>query len=550
MRRRVLWPNRAEATAALLSAVLFAFAFPPFRLIVPAFVCLVPIAIATVRQADEGGTVQGAARIWFWFGFVGYGTNLYWIAVALSLWTNLAFAGYIAALLWLAPWVAGAGACLYAARRLTHWPLAVLLPIVWCALELVLNYLSDLSFPWLPLGLSLARFPMAVQLADLSGVRGVTLWIALTNGLIADAYLLRYQRRAMILRLAPIPVLAALVLAYGAWRMETTGIRPLAPIAIVQPNVSEREKLSGAPERPYMDALAEATRAELAASDPALVVWPEAALPGYLGAQHHFRDSLRALGSAEGTAILFGIVDYVFSDPNTYAYFNAAMLTDTLGRLGPTTLRAFANDAASRGHLAIAMKLRAQADASAGGPDYPPYHKHFLVPVVERVPFLNPDWFSGIDYFGGFGRGELRPPYALPFGKVGVLICYESVFLEHSRHFRRAGADVLINITNDAWFGRSTAPYQHHAHMILRAIENRVGVVRSANTGISGYIDPLGRVRAETELEVPAHATYMAETTDVRTLYVRLGDWIGLLSLLATAAAVLTCMVRSRRTGP
>ena len=547
MRGRVLWPNRAEATAALLSAALFSFAFPPFLFIVPAFVCLVPIAIATVRHADEGGTVQGAARVWFWFGFIGYGTNLYWIAVALSLWTNLAFAGYIASLLWLAPWVAGAGACLYAARKLTRWPLAVLLPVIWCALELVLNYLSDLSFPWLPLGLSLARFPMAAQLADLSGVRGVTFWIALTNGLLADAYLLRYQRRAMVMRLAPIPVLAALALAYGAWRMATTEMRPLAPIAIVQPNISEREKLSGRPERPYIDVLAEATRAELAVSDPALVVWPEASLSGYLGAQPHIRDSLRALGSAEGTAILFGMVDFVFSDPNTYAYFNAAILTDTLGRLGPTLLRAFADDAASRGHLAIAMDLRAQADASVGSPDYLPYHKRFLVPVVERVPFLNPEWFSGIEYFGGFGRGELRPPFQLPFGSIGVLICYESVFLTHARHFRRGGADLLINITNDAWFGRSTAPWQHHAHMILRAIENRVGVIRSANTGISGYIDPLGRVRAETELEVAAHATYLAETTDVRTLYVRLGDWIGLLCLLATAAATLTWIVRTRR---
>ena len=547
MRGRVLWPTRAEATAALLSAALFAFAFPPFKLIVPAFICLVPIAITTVRHADEGGTVQGAARTWFWFGLVGYGSNLYWIAVALSLWTNLAFAGYVAGILWLAPWVAGAGAALYAARKVTRWPLTILLPVAWCALELVLSHLGDLSFPWLPLGLSLARFPMAVQLADISGVRGVTFWIALTNGLIADAYLLRYQSRAMIVRLAIIPVAAAIVLSYGAWRMATTAVRPLAPVAIVQPNVSEREKLSGEPARPYMDVLAEATRAELRASDPRLIVWPEAALPGYLGGKREWRDSLRALGSAEKTSILFGIIDYVFTGPDTYSYFNAAMLTDTLGRLGPTTLRAFASDAASRGHPGTAMDLRAQADAYGKGVEYPPYHKRFLVPVVERVPFLNPAWFSGIEYFGGFGRGELVSPYALPFGKVGVLICYESIFPAHSRHFRRGGADLLINITNDAWFGRSTAPWQHHAHLVFRAIENRVGVIRAANTGISGYIDPLGRVRAETGLEVPVHATYTAETTGVRALYVRLGDWLGVLSLLATAAAVIAYIMRRRR---
>ena len=296
-----------------------------------------------------------------------------------------------------------------------------------------------------------------------------------------------------------------------------------------------------------MDVLAEATRAELRASDPRLIVWPEAALPGYLGGKREWRDSLRALGSAEKTPILFGIIDYVFTGPDTYSYFNAAMLTDTLGRLGPTTLRAFASDAALRGHTGTAMDLQAQADAYGTGVEYPPYHKRFLVPVVERVPFLNPAWFSGIEYFGGFGRGELVSPYALPFGKVGVLICYESIFPVHSRHFRRGGADLLINITNDAWFGRSTAPWQHHAHLVLRAIENRVGVIRAANTGISGYIDPLGRVRAETGLDVLVHATYMAETTGVRTLYVRFGDWLGVLSLLATAAAVIAYIVRRHR---
>ncbi len=544
MSGRVLWPDRSEASAALLSAALFALAFPPFPLIAPAFLCLAPIAIAVVRHADEGGTVQGAARIWFWFGLVGYGSNLYWIAIALSLWTNLAFAGYVASLLWLAPWVAGAGAALYALRRLTRWPLAILLPAVWVSLELVLNYLGDLSFPWLPLGLALARFPIAVQLADLSGVRGVSFWIALTNGLVADAYLLRYRRRALALPLSGMVIIAALVFTYGGWRLATTQLRPLAAIAIVQPNVSEREKLSGQPARPYIDVLAEATRAELEASDPDLIVWPEAALPGYLGARSEWRDSLRALGSSHRVPILFGVTDYAFTDPDDFVYFNAAVLTDDMGRLGPAMLDAIADDAASRGLTSVAAALRAQADSIPDGAGHAPYRKQFLVPVVEAVPFVNPRWLGGLEYFGGFSRGGQAEPWSLPFGRLGVLICYESIFPQQARHYREQGADVIVNITNDAWFGRSSAPYQHHAHLVLRAIETRVSVVRAANTGISGYIDPLGRIRAETRLEVPAHATYRVETTDVATLYVRLGDWIGSLSLLAVVAGVLRYAMR------
>ena len=134
----------------------------------------------------------------------------------------------------------------------------------------------------------------------------------------------------------------------------------------------------------------------------------------------------------------------------------------------------------------------------------------------------------------------------MSFGKVGVLICYESIFPQRSREFRREGANLIVNITNDAWFGKSLAPYQHEAHMALRAIENRVGIVRAANTGISAYIDPLGRIQGETKLDVPDSRVYDAQTTNVMTLYVHIGDWLGTFSLLATALGVLWVRVKRR----
>jgi apolipoprotein N-acyltransferase len=157
---------------------------------------------------------------------------------------------------------------------------------------------------------------------------------------------------------------------------------------------------------------------------------------------------------------------------------------------------------------------------------------------VERVPFVNPRWFAHLKYFGGYGRGKNLQPFTLPFGKVGVLICYESIFPQRARTFRRNGANLIVNITNDAWFGESLAPYQHEAHLALRAIENRVGIVRAANTGISGYIDPLGRFHGETQMDVPASRVYNAQTTNVLTPYVRIGDWLGTLALLATIAGL------------
>jgi apolipoprotein N-acyltransferase len=402
-------------------------------------------------------------------------------------------------------------ATLFAARRLTRWPLALLVPVTWAAHELVLNHLGDLAVPWLALGLSSASHPMMAQIADLSGVRTVGAWMACTAGLLADAWLLRDRRAAVLSRLAAVVVLAAAVLGYGSWRLHTTVLRPVATVSVVQPNIPEDEKLQNDPEaRAANEArfggiMAAATRRVLASADPQLVVWPETALPGFIAEHTEWQDTLRVLAAIDHAPMIFGSLDYTRLPDGDVDYFNAAFLAD-----------------------------------SNGYPwGQPAYHKGYLVPIVERVPFINPKWFSGLKYFGAFGRGVAQPPFSLPFGRVGALICYESIFPEASRRFRVDGADLLVNITNDAWFGRTAAPYQHHAHLVLRAIENRVGIVRAANTGISGYIDPLGVVRDETPIFVPAERTYLAQTTDVRTLFVRLGDWLGGICAAFTLALLL-----------
>lgn len=511
--RRRLLPTRAELMPALLSAALFAVAFPPFQLIVPAFLCLVPVAVAVARTVDRGGPGRSAARTGFWFGFLGYGANLYWIAVALSIYTKLAIVGYIAALFVVAPVVAAAAAALFVARRATRLPMALLVPVVWVASEVAFNYLSDLAFPWLPLGLAVSRVPVAAQIADLSGVRTVSFWIALTNGLLADAWLLRARSGAVVRRALAVVLAAAAVLGYGVWRMRTTVLRPVAQIGIVQPSIPQEEKWQAENTERIVGIAASLTRDEMRRANDALIVWPEVTLPGFLVQHPEWADTMRVLARVQRTPILFGVLDATAAPDGSYDYFNAARVVDSTGRIGTR----------------------------------PAYHKQFLVPVVERVPFLNPEWFSGLKFFGGYGRGTSETPYRFSFGVGGVLICYESIFPQLSRAYRRNGADLLFNITNDAWFGRTLAPYQHISHLPFRAIENRVGVIRAANTGISAYVDPLGRIRKPSPLYVRGTARYQAQTTDVRTLYTRMGDWLGTLSAAATLAVVAADMVRRRR---
>ena len=511
MKRRTLTLTRDELWVALASAALFAVAFPPFPLVVPAFLCLAPLAATVARNTDVNRSWRTSARLGFWFGMAGFAVNLYWIAVALQLYTKLAFLGYVATVFGMGLILGGVVAALHAARAATRAPMAVLLPTIWVSFEVGMNYLSDLAFPWLPMGLALSRHPLLAQAADLTGVRGLSFWIAATNGLLADAWLLRASRPAAGRRVAGAILGALAVTAYGAWRMRATVLRPLGTVGVVQPNIPQEEKWQEENRDRIVGILASLTRQQLARGDAELVVWPEVALPGFIEAYDLFldhpewADTLAALTTAGSVPIVFGVLDVEVRSRDDYSYYNAAMLADSAGRLGTQ----------------------------------PDYHKTYLVPIVERVPFLDPRWFSTLRYFGGYSRGGRPSVFRLPFGEAGVLICYESIFPQRSRLYRRDGADVLLIITNDAWFGRTIAPYQHEAHAALRAIENRVGVVRAANTGISEYVDPLGRVHAATALYTREERTYDVQTSDVDSLYVRFGDWLGTLSVAGTAALLI-----------
>jgi apolipoprotein N-acyltransferase len=514
VRPNLFRPTRAELGATLASALLFFYAFPPFRLVGPAFVCLVPFTIAVARAADRGDPVRAGVRLGMWLGIFAYGGSIYWIATALLIFTKLAILGYLGALFVLTVVVAATGGALFAARRVTRWPMAVLLPFAWVASEMAMNHLSDLAFPWLPLGLAVTHTPVLAQIADISGVHGVTFWIALTNGLVADMWLARGHRRANAMRGVAIAAMVCAVAAYGAWRMRSVPLRPLGSIAIVQPNIAEDQKWDSASIARIIDVMANGTHEAMAHGHPQLVLWPEATLNGYLPEHPAWSDSLRALTVGGDVPLLTGMIDVTWRSRTTYDEYNAAMLIGADGRA-----------------------------------TQPIYHKRRLVPIVERVPFLNPGWFTWAGpYFGGFGIGDGPVLYRVPFGKFGVLICYESIFPGESRQYRNDGADFLVNITNDAWFGHSVAPYQHYSHLVLRAIENRTAIVRAANTGISGWIDPLGRIRAETPIFEPAATTYAVETSDARTPYDTLGDFVGLLSVAVT----LTLVARdwwSRRAG-
>jgi apolipoprotein N-acyltransferase len=484
-----------------LGALALAGSYPPFPLPFLSFVAIVPAALLLEDLAGEPG------RAYSWgvrYGIAANGLVLSWIVVALWHFTPLAALGYVITALMLGVFT-GILFWFVTRVRLAYpgLPLALVFPIAWTALEWAVGHLGDVAFPWLGLGTSLADARVLVQWADLAGARGVTLWLAWANVAVAQTVSSWGSWRIVGRRLAPVAVTVVCAAAYGIWRERTLPTRTAGTIALVQPNVGSGEKWEADPDS-QVAALIALSRDVSAAAPVDLFLWPESALPGYLPQRPDWARAVGVFARQHRTPVLTGSLDVVFADRRRYQTYNAAFFFDSLGLTGP----------------------------------YPPYHKHYLVPVVERVPFVPVSWFRALPWLGrwsgGFGHGRELPLYATAIGRFGVLVCYESAFEDLPRRYRQAGADFVVNITNDAWFGRTAGPYQHASHLVMRAIETRMGIARAANDGVSEFVDPFGRVSHESRLQTRTVVTGALLTTDVRTLYVRLGDWVGLLVVLAT----------------
>ncbi len=448
------------------------------------------------------------------FGTLYFGIVFYWILVALIWFTPFAIAAFLATLGILVVMTTVFAWLLHHGIHTLRAPIWIVLPVSWTAMEWSRAHLpSTIAFPWLGLGSSLTGFPELVGIAELVGSRGVTFWIALVNALLAGL-VLRIRSKVGWARQAGIVVIVVAVpMGWGIWRASTLEMRPVARIAVVQPNIPEHVKLDPVAGR---EATLSALDRLMPRVDPGsadLIVMPEVTLtlfPRASGPQTEI-ERLQAYSREVGAPVVFGALGYTPTDDGGFVPFNSAFL------MSPQGLEDFQ------------------------------YDKRYLVPIVERVPFLPANLLGGLQYFGAYGVGEGWPLVEVDEALFGVLICYESTYPAASRALRREGADVLLNITNDAWYGReplyarTTALWQHPAHMVMRAIENRMGVARSANTGISLFVNPVGRVYDPSALFEEDVRTQEVWTTDIVTFYTRFGDLVGngaaMLALVLALAA-------------
>ncbi|HYO62729.1 MAG TPA: apolipoprotein N-acyltransferase [Pyrinomonadaceae bacterium] len=532
---RACAPTRAELALALTSAALLTLSFPDFNLYPLAWVALVPLMLAVMRRRRVGP----AFALGWMTGTLFFYTSCYWLTHAMIHYGGLPRAlayvllvpATVATGLFPAAWAAALART--SARRGAGAALAVA-PMAWAALEWA--RLSITGQLWNALGYSQAYEPALIQTARWGGVYAVGFLAAAFSAAVAYA-LLRRSGRGLLASAAAACAVVAVVILSNVTRAPEAESPPVAVVVGVQPNVSanlgrsraETDELvarhltlsadalrawdaarglggDGPASQPSTDGGAAPATPPPSSGDTLarVVVWPESPMNFRYARDAAFRQLVSEFARANRSAVLFNSLEPAPAD----GAYNSAVLVDAGGRMAAQ------------------------------------YDKIRLLPFGEYVPL--PRWLpaawvlSGV--VGDFTPGEDYPLMPLGGGaRAGVFICFESAFPEIARAFAQQGADVLVNISNDGYLGRTPVMRQHLANVVLRAVENGRTVLRVTNTGISARVTPRGEVLDATEGFTPAVRTWAtARAAGGQTFYTRYGDIFVWLCAAASALALLT----------
>lgn len=496
------------------SGLLLALSFPSFDIESLAWVALVPLLLAIRGSSWKAAFGQG------WLaGLLFFSVTLYWVINAMHEYGKLSFAVSFCVMLLLAGYCALYVGSFCAVLTLTPDRRGLLrtwtAPALWVALEWVRTHLFS-GFPWALLGYSQYHNLSVIQISDVAGVYGVSFMLVLANVVaarVAGAVIARIADRE---RRVPLPWIAAPlaalllagVVAYGQWRLSPqhdSASDHTVRIGLVQPNVDQAQKWDTAYRRDTIDRL---ERLTLQVTDGAdLVIWPEAATPFLFDVETTYKEELLTFVRERSVPLLFGSPAVESRTAGQFRLLNSAYLV------------------------------------SSDGVVLDRYDKVHLVPFGEYIPLK--DLLSFLDKLvvgiGDFVPGPGPRVMGAPGGRLGIVICFEVIFPDLVRQFVDRGADYMVTITNDAWFGQSGAPYQHFAMVVFRAVENRIAFARAANTGISGFIDAEGHILRTTDLFVEGALSGEIRTGGPRTFYTAYGDvFASFCAILSLVGAALT----------
>lgn len=390
---------------------------------------------------------------------------------------------------------------------------ALLASPVWVTTELGRQYVWD-GFPWALLGYSQVTVLPVAQLASVTGVYGLSALLALTAGV--AAYSVVAEGRRKWTAPAAVAVLVAVCAAWGQWRLTSAPLlesgEPVR-VAVLQANIAQEDKWNPALADAISERYLDMTRQALARG-ATFIIWPESATPFFFEQDLVRAGAIRRLAAEGQATLLVGSdqIEQVRAEPHrtrpAERLYNAAFLVKPDGRIGAV------------------------------------YRKMHLVPFGEYVPAKRLLFFVApiVEAMTDFSPGGA--PVMLPIGGhlASTAICYEVIYASLMRQFVLEGSQLLTTITNDAWYGWSSAAYQHWDQAAMRSIENGRYLARAANTGISGFVDPYGRVRRKSALFEQELLVEDLRFITERTIYTSIGDLVAWLSLALTAAAWLAAV--------
>lgn len=450
----------------MISGLLLTASFAPSPLDWMVWFALVPL----LRSLDNESPAH-AFLLGFIAGLVHYLTLIYWIVPTLQNYGYLDFLTSLSALVLLCLYLA-----LYPAlfayllcRMKGSRFLVFMMGSLWVGLEIIRAHFLT-GFPWCLLGYTQFRNLSLIQVADLVGVYGISFMIVLANGLIYRLLFHRdaSEKRGLKWETMGLLLVVAFSLIYGQYRLaggehKGKGGKSVKA-AIIQGNIDQSIKWDPAYQEKSVDTYDRLTRST-SPLKPDLVVWPETAMPFFFQDNEDLSQRLFEIPKQAGVDLIFGSPAYERTRSGT-TYYNRVYLLSRRGEF-------------------------------AGY-----YDKVHLVPFGEYVPYrwLFPFFRHLLHAAGNFASGEKIEPLKLTNQTAGILICFEVIFPELARTQTRKGAAILVNLTNDAWFGRTSAPYQHLSMAVFRAVENGRPMIRAANTGFSAFIGPHGHIMARSQL--------------------------------------------------
>ena len=509
---------RRDVLLAGLSGALLALSFPKFGHPACAWIALVPLFLALSGWTGRPGPLPGtSARRGFGLGLVTsviyFSGTLYWTGDVLVTFGGLpAPLGPVSVLLlslylglYVSVGTAALGVLLARAGKAALW----LAPATWVTGEYLRGTLLS-GFPWVPLGDSQIEMIAIAQAASVVGLYGMSLIVAIVNAALAYALLSPPRARAAALAGTVLALLG--IAAWGTWRVadgSLTRAGTAVRIGLIQGNVEQRDKWDPSQARRIFTTYIAMTR-DAVKRGARYVIWPESSTPFMFEEDAAGGQAIRDLAAEVDVPVQFGSDQ--FERGATPRLYNAAFLVTP-----------------DRRTAAVYRKIQLV-----------PFGE--FIPLQEWVSFLAP-LVGGLATFAAGSEVVMLP---VAGHLASTAICYEVIFPHLAREAVERGSELLTTITNDGWYGRTSAPYQHFALASMRAIEQGRYLVRAANTGISGAVDPYGRVVAKSAIFEQTGMVVDVRFLQGRTIYSRLGDVAGYASLAITVLALASLRRRRR----